>query len=365
MAKIGTAPPANRFEGIMGGPRFFYQFAPSDTQAGVPVDGTNASLRDMSPFRLRMVIPDALVEAAMDPTGTGPSSVDFLTAAALGADQADAANANAASAAIQNVVATAKGTTTLETFVANGRQSTSGSSTFDPALADVYTAADIALQLQVIQNAEPLVLLVNPTEMSITYTKIQSYQSRTRFGYEFEAWGEDQPSISFSGTTAGFVAGSIGQPPSLNAVITETNGVSGYQEAARRDSAAWQNFMNLYQFYRSNGYIYDTIGKSEAHLFIGSIAIDYDQVTYVGHIENFSFSFNAEMPHRVEFSMEFKVSRMYDNAKTSTNVAKQSSSPTAVSSSTADSDGVVWAGGPDPVEQSTTPFDDYDGGLLA
>lgn len=360
MAKIGTSPPADRFAGIMGGPRFVYRF---DTQDGTPVDGTNASLRELSPFQLRMVIPDALIEASYDPTGSGVGSVDFITSAALGADKSALADKLAKADSTQSVVAT--GTQAqLEQFVAQGREGTSGDAAFQPGITDALTAADIALQFQLILNAEPLVLLVNPTEMSITYTKIQSYQSRTRVGYVFEAWGEDQPTISFSGTTAGFVAGSIGQPPSLNAVITETNGISGYQAAARRDSAAWQNFANLYQFYRSNGYIYDTIGKSEAHLFIGQVAIDYDQVTYVGHIENFSFSFDAEMPHRVEFSMEFKVSRMYDSAKASTNVAKQSSSPTAVSSSAADSDGVMMAGEP-TVEQSTTPLDDYDGSMLA
>ena len=152
-------------------------------------------------------------------------------------------------------------------------------------------------------------LLVTPSEMTVQYTKGQSYQAKTRFGYVFEAWGEEQPTISFSGSTAGFVAGAAGgEDPRAES----STSVSGYQAAARRDSAAWQNFAALYHFYRNNGYIYDTISRSEAHLFVGSVAIDYDQMTYVGHIESFSYRFEEGSPLHVTFDMEFKVSRMYD-----------------------------------------------------
>ena len=362
MAKIGDSPLADRYNGIMGGPRFTYLF---EDQSGVPVDGTNASLRNLAPFRLRLIPPDALLEAAQgDPANTG-SDVNLIQAAALGLDQTTTTTNLAQALYTVSALATSNASQQqLETFVAQGRAGSSGDPGFKSALADAYTAADIALQLQLILNAEPLVLLVNPSEMSITYTKIQSYQSRTRQGYVFEAWGEDQPSISFSGSTAGFVAGSLGQPPSLNASITESESITGYQAAARRDSAAWQNFANLYQFYRSNGYIYDNIGKSEAHLFIGSVAIDFDQWTYVGHIESFSFKFDEGTPLRVEFDMEFKVSRMYDNALSTTAPAKMESSPSSLST------GISWtqtatappaadsAGGG---EQSVPPMDPFVG----
>ena len=49
---------------------------------------------------------------------------------------------------------------------------------------------------------------------------------------------------------------------------------------------------------------------------VGSVAIDYDQWTYVGHIESFEFSYQEGMPHRLEWSMEFVCDKMYDNAQT-------------------------------------------------
>jgi hypothetical protein len=48
---------------------------------------------------------------------------------------------------------------------------------------------------------------------------------------------------------------------------------------------------------------------------IGAIAIDYDQMTYVGTIMSFDYEYKAESPHRLEWNMEFKVSRMYDNSE--------------------------------------------------
>lgn len=323
MANIGDTPAAARYDGITTGSKFAYLF---ETQAGVPVDGTNAMLRDLSPFTLRLLPPDALLDASADSgstsstlTGSGTASVDLITSAALGGDTGK----------VTETVRTALSTVTaggtaeqLSSFVAAGKFYTTNDSASVSTLADAFTAADIALQLQKILDAEPLVLLVNPSEMTVQYTKVQSYQTKTRFGYVFEAWGEDQPTISFSGSTAGFVAGAAGgEDPRAES----SSSVSGYQAATRRDSAAWQNFAALYHFYRNNGYIYDTVSKSEAHLFVGSVAIDYDQWTYVGHIESFSYRFEEGSPLHVTFDMEFKVSRMYDRHVSSQAVVPLSS----------------------------------------
>lgn len=326
MAQIGTADNASRYDGIATGPRFAYLF---ETQAGTPVDGTNARLRDLSPFTLRLIPPDALLDAASDSgdsasttVGSGTASVDLITDAALGASGGGITTSVATALNKVTVTGTSGDVVAqLTSFVASGKFYSSK----DPSvstLADALTAADIALQLKKILDAEPLTLLVNPNEMTVQYTKLQTYQTRTRFGYVFEAWGEEQPTISFSGTTAGFVAGSGDAP---NPRATSTSSVSGYQAAARRDSAAWQNFAALYHFYRNNGYIYDTIGGSEAHLFIGSVAIDFDQWTYVGSIESFGYRFEEGSPLHVTFDMEFKVSRMYDRQASSSTVMPMTS----------------------------------------
>ena len=312
MALIGTAPVASRYDGIAVGPAFAYTF---ETQEGIPIDGTNSSARDYAPFVIRLVPPAALLEAA---ASTSDEAIDLISAAAQGAST----TSQGSSIAKMLGTVTATGTTgnatgQLENFVASGQFFTDASAQFASAMADAFTAADIALQVQRMVEAEPLILLVNPSDMSIQHTKLQSFQSRTRQGFVFEAWGADQDTITFSGGTGGFVAGAADTSSPYGAQETgNTSSVSGYQAAAMRDSAAWQNFTALYHFYRNNGYIFDTIGRSLAHLFVGSVAIDYDQWTYEGHIESFSYRHESESPLRVTFELEFKASRIYDRAST-------------------------------------------------
>ncbi len=336
MAKIGTAPTASRYDGIATSSKFGYNF---ETQAGTPVDGTNSLLRDLSPFQLRLLPPDALLEAVaqiengVDPhssvgTSVGGGStrasanrvaqaraVNLIHAAAQGADR----NPLARELTSMLTRASAIGTdsATLKSFVASGKFVAKQDSAHFVTLSDAYTAADIALQLQKILKAPPLTLLVNPNNMTINYTDVQSYASATRYGYKFERWGEEQPTISFSGSTGAFIAGAADAPGTLS-VLSRVNGETvsptGVQWASKRDSAAYQNLMSLLHFYKSNGYIYDTVSKSQAHLFVGAVAIDYDMWTYAGHIESFDWGYSADKPHNIDWSMEFVVDRMYDNA---------------------------------------------------
>ena len=82
--------------------------------------------------------------------------------------------------------------------------------------------------------------------------KVQQYNDRTRYGYVFQGWGEEQTRLTISAKCGAF-----------------SSGGRGVQYASKRDSAAWQNLMTAFQFYKNNGYIYDTLGKSNAHLFVG------------------------------------------------------------------------------------------------
>lgn len=318
MAKIGTAEVAGRYDGLGVGPRQDYSF---EIQDGLPVDGSNAALRAQSPFTLRLLPPDALLEAAASAEEGSEANVDLITAAALGASQNSvAAQLSTYLARVSPIETT---TSQLETFLAGG-QTFSGTEAAQ-AIADTLAAADIALQLRRILEAPPLTLLVNPNSMAINYTNIQNYGTRTRFGFIFERWGEEQPSISFSGTTGAFYAGTTDGAASATGL---TSSASGRAFAVKRDSAAWQNLVSLFQFYRNNGYIYNTRDNSEAHHFVGAVAIDYDQWTYVGHIESFEYSYEATNGERIDWTLEFKVDRMYDNAVQSFSVSPLSAGAT-------------------------------------
>jgi hypothetical protein len=306
--------PASIYESLQTGTWIQWGF---ETQVGTPIDGSSTHLRNLSPFIIRVVPPAAFVaensDLDYDPNllnlanSQSQLSADSRTLTGegfLGFDSTDA----------------------LEQIISAGRLiSSAGGPEEVSVITDIYTYADIALQVQGMVKTPPLRLLVNPQELSITHTSIQEYQNRSRAGYIFQRWGTAQPKLSIKGSTGSFITGAppgtVGNSVASEGEIwerfqrsTEIPCATGVQWASRRDSAAWQNFMALYHFYRNGGIVYDTVRGSCAHHAVGAIAIDYDQWTYVGTIDSFNFSFQEGLPHRVEWSMEFTVSEMYDHA---------------------------------------------------
>lgn len=347
MARPGDVPAANRYSGLSLGPD---SQAIWETQEGLPVDGTRAFNRELSPFTISLVPPDVLfatsaaVESIVNRTnapGQDAGALEVIGAAlSRNLDSIDAAASESNTLgsdtrvfdALSRVSLVDTDTTILRQVVADGVLLSERGDTAYSTLADAATAADIALQLQAMLGIPPLTLLVNPTSMTLNFTKLQNYGTRVRNGYVFEAWGEEQPKLSISASTGGFLAGVGNGAGNIDTQFSnQASSVTGYQWASRRDSAAWQNFMSLYTFYRNNGYIYDTIRKSEAHLFIGAVVITYDQWSYVGHFESFDFSFDEANQHRVEFSIEFTVSQAYDSAQTPMAITPQNAPTTSLS----------------------------------
>jgi hypothetical protein len=369
--------PLSSYRGIESGPNWERTFVGAKSRA---LDGTKQRLRDPrvgSPFTFRVVPPDTLLDALTgrgaaqtqgifdpllreqflaaerqlealrsDPAATDEQIAEAAQALLGGRAPAPGQNIGIIDAAVRstnnygaqvqrrenfrrsNFFATGPtrgaALTRLENFVAsNGIQFNPQNPSQTPAnqtaVADLTQALDVLVQLNRIAVTPPLTLLVNPEQLSITYAKKQQYQDRSRYNYIFQSWGEEQVRLSVSGKSAGFVVGE-GRLNFADVGLggERTNSVSGYQYASKLDSAAWQNLMGLFSFYRNNGYIYDNSQnpRSEAHLFIGHIEISYDQFVYLGQFENFSYSYSEGKQHgAVEFSFDFVVSYMYDNAQ--------------------------------------------------
>jgi hypothetical protein len=321
MARIpdpGRMPPiydTSVFRNVEVGPRLMYSF---EQQLGVPVDGSNPLMRDMSPFNIRLIPPQNVLSNTRNfntPSGIYVNSLGNLGQSTQPQSSEDnplrrvldrAQTRNASTRAFSSLP-TANPSASLP-------QSFNASRSLIPASA--YTALDIQTQTDNLNAIPPLTLLVNPNEMSVSYSNVQSYSQRGRSGLIFNRWGENMPAISFRGSTGAFIAGSSNllRSPNTPSIRSETATPTGVQWASRRNSAAWQNFLALFHFYRSNAYVYDTFGGSEAHLYVGVVAIDFDQNTYLGHIDSFDYSFDESMPHRVEWSMEFTCFRTLDNS---------------------------------------------------
>jgi hypothetical protein len=163
------------------------------------------------------------------------------------------------------------------------------------------------------------VLLINPNTLAFAHNKIQQYTERTRYGYVFQAHGEEQPKISVSGVIGAYLAGASVRDRERAFVKSQrgyNSSVSGVQFASKRDSASYQNLMNLFSMYMSSGYIFDTIGKSSANHFVGALAIRYDGWVYVGHIESFSYQYEDTKPNGgMGFDFEFVASQLFDTTQ--------------------------------------------------
>lgn len=322
---------ADSFDGVVTGPRASFSY---ETQEGIPVDGSSKSARNMSPFTIRLLPPSPSDFPASFRADGGSGlvkdrnvSVDRYQAAGSSMDTNNkAAQDLMASYGVSGPANSATVANTLNQQISAGQYLNTASSTqVRTTLTDSTTAMDIAAQVAAMLNTPPLTLLVNPSTMNIMYNSIQSFQERGREGFIFQRWGEDQPTIKFSGKTGAFIAGEAPRTisnASVQAFREEgtTTTPTGVQFASKRNSAAFQNFQTLYQIYRNNGYIYDRVGKSEAHLAIGSVAIDFDQFTYIGQIESFDYAYDTTQIHALEWSMEFRVSVMYDNSQTPSHI---------------------------------------------
>ena len=305
--ELKKPPPPAAYATLATGPEGLIEYMPGETS---PVDGSNSLLRVLSPFIIRVEPP--LIYANWSP---GKSGKHFGTYDTAFRGVSSYVSARDSLTALGNVTANQGGATpetiaylgggSKSTADTSGTTATPGYPAGKPSMTNLMTGLDIAMQLRGILDAPPLILLINPQSFQVQYTKIQQFQERTRLGYVFQAWGEEQPKITFTARCGAYYSAQ-----------------RGVQRASRADSASWQNLMALFALYRSNGYIVDTVGKSNAHHMVGSLSIQYDQNIYYGHMDSLSWT-EEENQQNGGISMEiaFTVSAMTDLAKPSFNVA--------------------------------------------
>jgi hypothetical protein len=310
-AQLESPPAPMAYNALRQGPDFEM---PYEGNQAPPIDGSKDFLRVLSPFMIQVEPP--LILGEMPNPGEGKK--DYAGILAAGHSNAPKAFNAARNRIKQDMPAGAQLSNggSVEQFVSNGylhkpagggqaetvsvdRSDLGPSRIGTPALADLYTAVDITTQLRGLVNTPPLILLINPQTLTMSYTKIQQFSDRTRYGFVFQAWGEEQPKLSISAKCGAFISGG-----------------RGVQFASRLDSAAWQNVQTAFQFYKHNGYIYDTVGKSNAMHMVGALSIHYDGWVYYGNMESFTYSLEeANQQGGITFDMEFVINAMVDTSK--------------------------------------------------
>jgi len=145
-----------------------------------------------------------------------------------------------------------------------------------------------------LNEVPPLVLYINPTEITRTFAKHTTEQLGGN-GHIIEHWGDEQDRLSASGK--------------IGAYYTDKTGLSRY---FRRNSASFQQLMQLYIMYRNNGYIYEVYDARRISL-VGRVQISYDTETWIGHFDSFQMTENADNPFTMEYSFDFTVREYYNN----------------------------------------------------
>lgn len=153
----------------------------------------------------------------------------------------------------------------------------------------------IRAQILAMKDLPPLFMYVNPAEFSVSYNHVISDGNKGRDGYIIEHWGLQQPTISASGTIGATY---------IHASNRNGNATGGLTQLHRQSSAAYQNFMNLFQIYRNNSYIYNLDRRISV---LGSVKIFYDGTIYTGSFDSFSITETETAPFTLEYKFDFTV----------------------------------------------------------
>lgn len=150
-------------------------------------------------------------------------------------------------------------------------------------------------QILAIKDLPPLIMYINPTDFSVSYNHVISDGNKARDGYIIEHWGMQQPTISASGQIGATYTHSQGRSGNARGGLTQLH---------RRSSAAYQSFMNLFQIYRNNSYLYNLDRRISV---LGSVKIFYDGTIYTGTFDSLSMSESEAKPFTLEYSFDFTV----------------------------------------------------------
>ncbi|MDB4278871.1 hypothetical protein N9917_04650 [Deltaproteobacteria bacterium] len=140
-----------------------------------------------------------------------------------------------------------------------------------------------------------LVLHVNPASLSITYAKLIE-RIQTRGGYVEQHWGDAAQELSFEFASGGFVRIYSGM----------SNITSNKYGGNRRETIAYDKYLDLLALFHNNGSIHDSRGSI---VLQGIIKVTFDGGVWLGWFSNFTVGESADKPYQFTLSAGFTVHR--------------------------------------------------------
>lgn len=140
-----------------------------------------------------------------------------------------------------------------------------------------------------------MVLHVNPSSIAFSYAK-QVERIQTKGGFIEQHWGEAARNITFNLATGGFKR--------LYSGLSNVTGGGYDTEGTRRESIAYDKYLDLLALFHNNGSIYDTSGQIALQ---GILKVMFDGGVYLGWFSAFSVTEAADKPYMFQLSAEFTV----------------------------------------------------------
>lgn len=284
---------------------------PEDDPNTIPVDNSHQNLRQYSPFVLEVVPPleakdYGLRESKINAQSPTPFSSPLRPQDSRLREQI------VEGAVLPNISSLAGPPVRIPQKNSNSSFSRQGLTPTIEPLSASYTEQenliDFVTQARALDTLPPIVFLINPSTFEVSYNSIQAFQEQTRYGFVFQRWGEELPTISFSTSIGAYIS-------------AKKDGTSGrgLHFTSKRDSAGYRQLMSILSVYRNGSAIFDRIGRSRAYHAIGRQAIHFDGQTWEGRIE--SMSFTEDETHQngnISFDLSFTVySHRYNEKLTS------------------------------------------------
>lgn len=138
-----------------------------------------------------------------------------------------------------------------------------------------------------------LVLHVNPSSMSIAYTKVVE-RLQTRGGWVEQHFGDATQTISFDFATGGFMRLYSGMSNITNPAYGGT----------RRETIAYDKYLDILALFKNNASVYDITGQV---VFQGRIKITFDGGIYFGWFNAFTVEESNEKPYQFSLTAGFDV----------------------------------------------------------
>jgi len=157
-----------------------------------------------------------------------------------------------------------------------------------------------------------MVLHVNPKSMSINRTKLIE-RIQTMGGWVEQHWGDAPTEISLEMSTGGFMRLYTGMVSSTGSgqagekvMPSSMKPVEEQKTSARRETIAYDKYLDMLALFHNNGQIYDTEGNVVLH---GQIKMTFEGHSFWGWFSSFTVSEAADMPYEFTLSANFTVQR--------------------------------------------------------